>query len=58
MFGLEGGAVPAAFVLTVLSAALCVVYGAVNWNRGGVTEEELARQEIWDGEEKQIEDKL
>lgn len=58
MFGLEGAGVVAGFTLTILSALLCVAYGVVNWNRGGVTEEELARQEVWDGEEQQIEDKL
>ncbi len=40
MFGLEGIAVPAGFVLTILSTVLCAVYGVVNWNRGDGAEVE------------------
>jgi hypothetical protein len=39
MLGLEGVAVPLGLVLTLLSALGCVVYGALNWNRGHCPEE-------------------
>jgi hypothetical protein len=33
MLGFGDFGVAAALVVTILSAALCVVYGVVNWNR-------------------------
>lgn len=47
MLGLEGIAVPLGFILTILSAVLCIVYGLVNWNKGYVTEDELRQEETW-----------
>ena len=47
MLGLEGVAVPLGFILTILSALLCIVYGLLNWNKGYVTEEELKQEEAW-----------
>lgn len=48
-----------AYVLTLLSFVLCVVYGILNWNKGGeVSEEEAREEETWDKEEKLIEDEL
>lgn len=32
MLGLESGAIALAYVLSVSSSALCVVYGVVKWN--------------------------
>lgn len=40
MLGLEGIAVPAGLLLTLLSTVLCAVYGIVNWNRGEAAEAE------------------
>jgi hypothetical protein len=34
MFGIQDKFVWLAYVLCILSALLCVVYGLVNWNRG------------------------
>ena len=55
MLGLEDPMIWLAYVLCILSALLCVVYGAINWNRGdeSVTEEDLdwAREEKEDIEE-------
>ena len=33
MFGLGDIAITCAIILCVASAALCVVYGAINWNK-------------------------
>ena len=34
MLGLGDGWVFAAYILCVLSAILCLVYGIINWNKG------------------------
>ncbi len=58
MFGLEGTAVPVGFALTILSALLCVWYGLRNWNRGYLTEEEATQKEVWEQEDKKVEETL
>ncbi len=56
MLGIEDGWVVLAYVLCVLSSALCVVYGAVNWNRG---EEPVTQEDVeWAREEKEEEEVL
>ena len=59
MLGLGDTNVFLAYILTVLSAVLCVVYGIVNWNKGaGPTREEIKEEKEWAEEEKQIESML
>ena len=59
MLGLGDFSVFAAYVLCVAAAALCVVYGAMNWNKGGeVSPEEAAEEARWDEEEKKIDAEL
>lgn len=38
MFGLESVSIALVWILTVLSAVGCVIFGAVMWNRGGEAE--------------------
>lgn len=48
-----------AFLLSILSAIACVVYGIVNWNKGAETEAEQVSEEAqWEVEEQKVEDKL
>lgn len=48
-----------AYLLSVLSAIACVVYGVMNWNKGAETEAEQVTEEVvWEAEEKKVEDKL
>ena len=58
MLGLEGVAVPLGLILTLLSTVLCIVYGLLNWNRGHLSEEEVARREDWEKEERAVEETL
>jgi hypothetical protein len=58
MLGLEGVAVPAGLLLTLLSAGLCILYGIRNWNRGELTPEEALRQHDWEKVEQQVEENL
>ncbi len=56
MFGIDSFGVGMAFGLTILSTALCVVYGIINWNKGS---DEVDQSDIkWSSEEQQIEEKL
>lgn len=48
-----------AFVLMVSSAILCVVYGALNWNKGkDPSKKEVQKETKWDKEEKRIDDEI
>ena len=56
MLGIEDKYVSLAYLLCILSAALCVIYGLINWNRGGV---EAGKEDIeWAREEKKVEEEL
>lgn len=59
MLGLGDFWVSAVFVLMILSTVLCVVYGAINWNKGGEpTKLEIEEEQRWDKEEREIEEAL
>ncbi len=54
--GIEGTSVWLAYVLCILSALLCVVYGLLNWNKG---DEPLQEEDVeWAAEEKKVEQEL
>ncbi len=42
MLGMEGVGVFLAYIMTLAAAALCVVYGVMNWNKP--KEEEVSRE--------------
>lgn len=59
MLGLGDFWVSLVFILLILSTALCVVYGAINWNKGAEDDATILQEEKqWADEEKKIEDKL
>ena len=59
MLGLGDFWVSSVFILLILSTLLCVVYGAMNWNKGGEDDEILIEEEKkWDKEEKEMEENL
>ncbi|RPI03676.1 MAG: hypothetical protein EHM72_00920 [Calditrichaeota bacterium] len=59
MLGLGDFWVSLVFILMILSTILCVVYGALNWNKEGVDDAKLvAEEQKWETEEKGIEEKL
>jgi len=53
MLGLGDWGVSLAFLLTLASAALCAVYGFLNWNKPAPDEEirEIAEEEAWEKRE-------
>lgn len=57
LLGIKDPWVSLAYILTILSSLLCVVYGLINWNKG----EEPAKQEDIDWakeEKKEVEDSV
>ena len=59
MLGLGDFNVSLVFILTLLSAVLCVVYGLLNWNRGGLDDDKIVQEEQqWEKEEHEIEENL
>jgi len=57
MFGIEDFWIWSVYLLCILSTILCVVYGALNWNKGEdetVTEEDVK----WAEEEDKIGEEL
>lgn len=56
MLGIDDGVVALAYVLCLLSSALCVVYAWINWNRGDDTVQE--EDQHWRAEEKKVEENI
>lgn len=59
MLGLGDGWVSTAYILCILSAVACAVYGILNWNRGSEDESRQVEEEKkWEEKEQEIEEKL
>ncbi len=58
MLGLGDFWVSSVFILLILSTLLCVVYGAINWNKGGEDDVPVEKEKEWAQEEKQIENNM
>lgn len=47
-----------AYILSILAMLLCVVYGILNWNKGGEDEKEQIEEELeWEKKEREMEEK-
>jgi len=58
MLGLGDIWVALGFWLMILSSVLCIIYGIINWNKGGITKEELEEEQMWAKEEEEVEETL
>jgi hypothetical protein len=59
MLGIHDPWILAAYLTCVLSAVLCIIYGAYNWNRGGENEEvEIKEENKWQKDEIDVESSL
>jgi len=58
MLGLGDFWVSLVFLLCILSTALCVVYGVMNWDKDGGPAEASEGEKRWEKDEREIEDKL
>jgi hypothetical protein len=48
MLGFSGFSITLIYYLLVLSALVCIIYGAVNWNKGSdISEEEAQKKQTW-----------
>lgn len=59
MLGIKDPWIIAAYLLSVGSAILCVVYGLLNWNKGNENEaSEISEEANWEKEERIIDESL
>jgi hypothetical protein len=56
MLGIESTAIWSVYVLCILSAFFCVIYGFLNWNKGD--EPVHAEDKKWVEDEKKVEEEL
>ncbi len=58
VLGIEDPWILGAYVGCILVTLLCVVYGILNWNKGGEDEEKQVKEEVeWHKKEKEMEEK-
>ncbi len=54
--GIEDKYVSLAYILCLLSSALCIIYGIINWNRGDT---DVSNDDVkWVRQEEKIEEEL
>ena len=57
--GLEDFGIVAAYVLSILSTLLCVVYGLINWNKGAEEEPvQIQEESEWETNQNKIDEEL
>jgi hypothetical protein len=58
MLGIDDPWIWGVYLLCILSTLLCVLYGLINWNRGGEDEAREASEEVaWEAKEEEMEKK-
>ena len=58
MLGIEDPWVWGVYILCILSALLCVIYGTIKWNKGGEEEAgEISEEAAWELEEEEMQEK-
>ena len=58
MLGIDDPGIWGVYLLCILSALLCVIYGIVNWNREGELEAvEIREEAAWEAEEDEMQKK-
>ncbi len=59
MLGLQDNSIFFAYILSIASALICVLYGILNWNRGADNEaDEIRSEQEWENEEEAINETL
>jgi len=58
MFGIEDPWVALAYILCILSALLCLVWGGIKWNKDDSTSEPKKEIRQWAEEEDRVEEEL
>ncbi len=58
MLGINDPWIWGVYLLCILSALLCVIYGIANWNKGGELEAvEISEELAWEEKEKEMQEK-
>jgi len=56
MLGIDDPWIWGVYLLSILSTLLCVLYGLINWNRGGKEEMmEVSEEAAWEAKEEEME---
>jgi len=58
MLGFHNFTIALVYILCIASSLLCVVYGGLNWNRGGEKPIEPSKVIKWEKEEEKLEEDL
>lgn len=58
MFGINDFPILLVYLLCILSALLCLVYGIINWNKGDPDANDITKTCNWEKEEIDVEEKL
>ncbi|MBN2853763.1 MAG: hypothetical protein JXQ23_13585 [Clostridia bacterium] len=58
MFGISDFGIWLVYLLCIASALLCLIYGIINWNKGGNDENELKKDAMWEAEDSKIEENI
>lgn len=59
MFGIQSFAIWSVYLLCILSTVACLIYGVINWNKGGTDEiQDLKKSKEWQKEEEEIKENL
>lgn len=59
MLGIPDFWVWSAYLLCILSAAICIIYGLINWNKGSNDETKQVEEAVtWEKAEKEVEANL
>lgn len=54
MIGIKDPGIILAYLLSVFSSVLCIVYGILNWNKGYIKEDDVEENIVWETEEDKI----
>jgi hypothetical protein len=58
MLGIDDPWILSVYLLCIFSALLCVIYGVINWNRGGEQESlEIKEEADWEAGEEDMQEK-
>jgi len=59
MLGLQDNSIFIAYMLSILSALGCIVYGLLNWNKGDNDEpKQIQEEQNWDTDEQKLNETL
>lgn len=58
MLGIEDPGIYWAYLLSIISALACIIYGIINWNKGAIEEDDIQESINWEKEDDKITDTL